>query len=422
MIDFNRLRTGLILAIVAMLVGMAAACGGGGGAPSAPAKSDAPAAKAPAKSDAPAKTDAPGKTDAKAPAGQGDSASVSKVDSPPPGQAASPAAASPVAVTGPQSTAWINQELLPKARQEGQVVWYTAAELSASEAVAKAFQAATGIPVEVVRSGGERLYSRIAQERQARQYLVDVFLTSVEAQFLEYQAEGVLQPYQIMEDAVYGTEFKDPTGLYYTTFLNVSQPAYNPNLVPADQVPKSWKDLLDPKWKGQLSHSHPAYSGTTLAAMLGITQLHGWEYYEQLVQNEPLIVQSAIEPAPLIISGERPVAALMSGSTAVTEKLKGNPIEPIYPEEGVSVARLPSAVFKDAPHPNAARVFQDFLHSQEAQQIWVNDRNYISVRDDVTYPPGLKPLSEIKYFLLDAQVVEAKREEVKDKFKDIFGS
>ena len=325
-------------------------------------------------------------------------------------------------MTGPKSTAWINQELLPKAKQEGKVVWYTSAELSASEAVAKAFEAATGIPVEVVRSGGERLYSRIAQERSANQFLVDVFLTSVEAHFLEYKEKGILQPYKIVEDAKYTAEFKDPDGLFYTTFLGTTQPAYNPTLVPADQVPKSWKDLLDPKWKGKLSHSHPAYSGTTLAAMLGISDLFGWEYYEQLNKNEPLIVQSAIEPAPLVISGERPVAAIMSGSTAVTEKLKGNPIEPIYPEEGISVARLPSGIFKDAPNPTAAKVFQDFLHSQEAQQIWVNDRNYISVRDDVQYPPGLRPLKETKYFLLDSRYVESKREEVKDKFKDIFGS
>ncbi len=192
--------------------------------------------------------------------------------------------------------------------------------------------------------------------------------------------------------------------------------------MPADQAPKSWKELLDPKWRGKQAHPHPAYSGTALTAMLAVSQLHGWEFYEDLAKNDPLIVQSALEPVPLVISGERPVAAMLNGDAALAEKLKGNPIEVIWPEEGISVARLPTGIFKDAPHPNAAKVFQDFLHSQEAQQIWIDQQVLTSVRDDVTYPPGIKSLQETKYILLDSQLVDSKRDEVKDKFKDIFGS
>ena len=88
----------------------------------------------------------------------------------------------------------------------------------------------------------------------------------------------------------------------------------------------------------------------------------------------------------------------------------------------MSVARQPSAIFKDGPHPNAANLFQDFMHSQEGQPVWVDKQNCISARDDVTYAPGIPKLTEVKYILLDANVVEPKREEVKDKFKDIFGS
>lgn len=408
------LRAWVLIALTVGLVG-STACGGGGGS-AAPPKADAPKTDAPsaAKSDAPAKTDAPAaKSAATAPA--------SKVDSPPAGaKAASPVAASPVAV--PKSTSWINPDLLAKAKQEGTVTFYTAAELAASEAMGKSFEAATGVKVEVVRSGGERLYSRIAQERQARQFLVDVFVTSVEAHMYEYKKDGLLQNYKIVEDAKIPAEFKDPDGAFYASFLSRSMIAYNPKIVPADQAPKSWKDLLDPKWKGKLAHSHPAYSGTTLTTMVMLSQMYGWKYYEDLAKNEPLIVQSAIEPLPLVISGERPVAALISGDAAITEKLKGNPVEVVYPEEGLSLARIPGGIFKDAPHPNAAKLFQDFMMSQDGQQIWIDQQNYTSARDDVRYPPGFKKLSEVKYMLLSPDVVEAKRDEVKDKFKDIFGA
>ena len=75
---------------------------------------------------------------------------------------------------------------------------------------------------------------------------------------------------------------------------------------------KSWKDLLDPKWRGRLVTAHPGYSGVIATHVLALVHLHGWDYFKALAQNKPMLVQSAVDPSGVVASGERPVAVAQS--------------------------------------------------------------------------------------------------------------
>src|SRR5437660_10461503 len=162
--------------------------------------------------------------------------------------------------------------------------------------------------------------------------------------------------------------FKDKDGYYYTLRATVNVIAYNTKLVSAAEAPKTWKDLLDPKWKGKMVTAHPGYSGVIATHVLALVHLHGWEYFKALAQNKLMLVQSANDPSTVVSSGERVVAVNGGDYSAYQLKKKGNPIEVVYPAEGVPLVVSPTAITAFAPHPNAARPFTDFPFTRAVQQ------------------------------------------------------
>src|SRR5262245_48092864 len=149
---------------------------------------------------------------------------------------------------------------LEAAKKEGKVVWYTSLALPSAEKVAKLFEAAyPGIKVEVHRSGSERILGRVMQELKASIKNADVVHTSDAGHFVMFKEKGLLLKYTPAGVDAFPAGFKDKDGYYYGLRATVSAIAYNTKAVPAAEAPKSWKDLLDPKWKGKLVTAHPGY-------------------------------------------------------------------------------------------------------------------------------------------------------------------
>jgi iron(III) transport system substrate-binding protein len=221
------------------------------------------------------------------------------------------------------------------AKKEGKVVWYTSLALPSAEKVAKLFEAAyPGIKVEVHRTGSQRILQRVMQELQANIKLVDVIHTSDAGHFVLLKEKKLLMKYTPAGVDAFPAGFKDKDGYYYGLRATVNVIAYNTKLVPAAEAPKTWKDLLDPKWKGKLVTAHPGYSGVIATHVLALVHLHGWDYFKQLAQNKLMLVQSAVDPAGVVASGER-LVAVDGGDYYYQMKKKGNPIETVYPKEGV---------------------------------------------------------------------------------------
>ena len=259
---------------------------------------------------------------------------------------------------------------LEAAKKEGKVVWYTSLALTSSEKVAKLFEAAyPGIKVEVHRTGSQRILQRVMQELQANIKNADVIHTSDAGDFVLLKEKKLLLKYTPAGVESFPPGFKDTDGYAYGLRATVTAIAYNSKIVPAAEAPKTWKDLLDPKWKGKLVTAHPGYSGVIATHVLALVHLHGWDYFKQLAQNKPMIVQSAVDPSGVVASGERPVAANGGDYTFYQVKKKGNPVEIVYPKEGVPLVVSPAAIASFAPHPNAAKLFTDFTFSREVQQV-----------------------------------------------------
>src|SRR5881296_3963569 len=242
------------------------------------------------------------------------------------------------------------------AKKEGKVVWYTSLALPSAEKVAKLFEAAyPGLKVEVHRTGSQRILQRVMQELQANLKLVDVIHTSDAGHFVLLKGKKLLTKYTPPAVDAFPPGFKDRDGYYYGLRATVNVIAYNTKIIPSAEAPRTWKDLLDPKWKGKLVTAHPGYSGVIATHVLALVHLHGWDYFKQLAQNKLMLVQSAVDPAGVVASGERLVAVNGGDYYYYQMKKKGNPIEVVYPKEGVPLVVSPTAIAGFALHSNAVK-------------------------------------------------------------------
>src|SRR6266850_4756139 len=175
--------------------------------------------------------------------------------------------AAPVRAQAPAASA-ITPDLVAAAKKEGKVAFYTAMDLPVAEKLAKAFEAKfAGIAVRVERSGAERVFQRIAQEMGSNIHACDVVNSADAAHFITFRRNGWLAPYLAEEVAQhFPAEHRDPDGLFVVTRVWLSSLGYNTELVKAEDAPRSFADLLDPKWAGKMVKAHPAYSGTIMTA------------------------------------------------------------------------------------------------------------------------------------------------------------
>jgi iron(III) transport system substrate-binding protein len=316
----------------------------------------------------------------------------------------------------------ITPALIEAAKKEGKLSFYTAMDLQFAERLGKAFEAKyAGVTVRVERSGAERVFTRIGQEYASNIHAVDVVNTADQAHCIIWKRNGWLAPY-LPEETVknYDKRYYDPDGLHVTTRILISPFGYNTNLVKKEEAPKSFRGLLDPKWKGKLVKAHPAYSGTIMNATFQIARDLGWDYLVKLAVQNVMQVQSATDTPKRIALGERPVMVDGAGYLVIRNKEAGQPVDIIYPEEGTPLATSPSAVFKAAPNPNAARLFQNWMHSREGQQLVVDDARQYSPHAQTVEKPGIRKLADIKLMKEDPEGVLTGADEVKRRYAEIF--
>src|SRR5499427_5863576 len=328
--------------------------------------------------------------------------------------------ASPIKAAAPEPTI-VTPQLIEAAKKEGKVVYYTSVDLPLAERVAKAFEAKyPGIEVRVERSGAERVFQRIGQEYASSIHAVDVVNSSDAAHFIVWKRDGILAPYVSEDVAKYPAEHRDADGQFASFRVWLSIIAYNTSLVKVEDAPKSFADLLDPKWKGKIVKAHPGYSGTIMTATYQMQRDLGWDYFEKLAKQGIMQVQSSADPPKKLDLGERAVMADGNEYNIFQMKEAGRPVEPVYASEGSPLIIGPNGIFKGSPNPNAARLFQAFSLSQEAQQLIIDVGGLRSVHPDTKDKEGRKPLKDIKTMKDDAPAVEQQGEQIKARYSKIF--
>jgi iron(III) transport system substrate-binding protein len=329
--------------------------------------------------------------------------------------------ASPARAQAPPPEA-ITPQLIEAAKKEAKVVVYSAMDLPVGEKLGKAFEAQyPGIQVQIERSGSERLFQRIDQEFASGIRAADVVNSSDASHFITWKKNGWLAPF-VTEDMAqhFLAEYRDPDGMSATTRIYLSSIAYNTNLVKPDDAPKSFVDLLDPKWAGKMVKGHPAYSGTIMTTTFQLVRELGWEYYEKLSKQRVMQVQSSTDPPKKLALGERAIMADGNEYNVVLLKEAGQPVEPVYPTEGTPTVSGPTGIFATAPHPKAARLFQAWLHTRETQQFFVDFTAQYSVHAQVQSKPGRRKISDIKLMKEDPAGVEKMAEEIKTRYARLF--
>jgi iron(III) transport system substrate-binding protein len=316
----------------------------------------------------------------------------------------------------------VTPQLIEAARKEGKVVFYTSIDLPFAERIARSFEARyPGVAVRVERTGAERVFQRIGQEYASGIHAVDVVNSSDAAHFVVWKRDGILAPYLPEEVARhFPPQHVDPEGLFASFRVFLCPMGYNTDLVKPAEAPRSFADLLDPKWAGKIVKAHPSYSGTILTATFQTARDLGWSYFEKLAQQRIMQVQSASDPPKKLALGERAIMADGTEYVLIQLKETGKPVDVIYPAEGSPLIVGPNGIFREAPNPNAARLFQSYMLSAECQQLSIDTGGMRSVHALVKEKPGRRPLSEIKVMTDDPIAVEREAEAIKARYTKIF--
>src|SRR5450756_1380013 len=315
----------------------------------------------------------------------------------------------------------VTPALIEAARKEGQVSYYTSTDLPVAEKLAKAFEAKyPGIAVHVERTGAERVFQRIGQEYSSNIHAVDVVNSSDAAHFIVWKRDGILAPYVPEDVAKYPAEHRDVDGQFASWRVWLSIIAYNTNLVKAEEAPKSFADLLDPKWKGKIVKAHPGYSGTIMTATYLMQRDLGWGFFEKLAAQNIMQVQSSADPPKRLALGELAVMGDGNESNIFQTKETDGPMEPVDASEGSPLIVGPTGMFKTAPNPNAARLFCNYSFTPECQQLIIDTGGLRSMHPSTKEKAGRTPFKNIKTMKDDPAAVEKMSDEIKQHYSKMF--
>lgn len=280
-----------------------------------------------------------------------------------------------------------------------------------------------GLKCNFVRTTAQVAYQRFMQDEQAHQPVASIFSSTDVSHYPVLKEKGLLMAYTPhnvanMVDSL--KEYNDNKDhQYWVTAAALMCITYNSSIVSEKDAPRNWPDLLDPKWKGKVSIGHPAFSGYVGTWVVLMRKLYGWDYFTKLEKNEPQIGRSVNDTVTMLNAKERVVAAGPEATTLLSHD-KGNPLAVIYPTDGALLMVSPSGIPKDAPSPNAAKLYMEFLLSKEAAVVQVKSHN-LSVVKGVAAAPGAKPLEQIKVVRPTEDEIAKGIPEVKKQFRDTFG-
>lgn len=279
-----------------------------------------------------------------------------------------------------------NPELIAQAKKEGRVAWYTTVSIPESQEFSALFQQQfPSIQVDIIRSGSGAIVNRIVSEYNANKHLVDVVQGfSSRGGYGALKQRGILAQYKSPEHKFLPSDLRDPAGYWGSHFQNTFVLAYNTRMVKSPDVPKTYDDLLKPKWKGkQILNDTENYEWFD-----GLLRVWGKEkglaYFHKLAQQEQVFQRGARGRVQLVAAGEFPFT-IGYGPHAQSFVNKGAPVEWVALEPVVTIINTVSVAQK-APHPAAARLFVDFLFSKPAQ-LKLREMSRIPSREDVDPDP-----------------------------------
>jgi iron(III) transport system substrate-binding protein len=316
-------------------------------------------------------------------------------------------------------------ELFEAAKKEGgELTWYTAqSDDITAQALGRSFeQLYPGIKVNVLRTTAQVAYQRITQEIKASAIQCDVLSSTDLGHYVALKAIGALEKYVPDNSSKVLDIYKnyDPDGFYFVNSAGMIGIGYNTAKVKEADAPKNWTDLLDPKWKDNIALGHPGFSGYVGTWALTLRNQYGWDFFEKLAKNNPRVGRSINDTVTMLNAGESAIAGSGPVGTVLESMQKGNPLAMVYPTDGTVLIIASSGIMKGCKHPNAARLYMEFLLSPGASQIWVDHFNE-TIRPEVSVPKGAKSAKDLKVIRPTVEQITKGVPEVIKQWRETFG-
>jgi len=287
-------------------------------------------------------------------------------------------------------------------------VFYSGGPVAPYERFAKDFeQRFPGLKVSMTGGFSNVLNERINAQLRDHKLEVDMAFFQTAQDFVVWKKQGVLANFKPEGFDQIAPEFRDPDGAFTVTKVNAITYGYNTKAVSPNDVPKSALDFLKPQFAGKLITCYPADDDATLYLFYSIVQKYGWSYVDRYMASKPNFVQGHLSVARSVGTGDN--IATFDGTSSVDAVAKsGAPVASVFSaEDPTPLFTLTAGIFKDAPHPNAAKLYLTWFLAKE-QQAKVGS---FSSRGDVPPPDGFKPLTSYKIannyreFMLDDKLV-----------------
>ena len=308
------------------------------------------------------------------------------------------------------------------AQAQKKLVVYTSNESTLNDLVFGAFRKETGIEVEPVAAGSGVVIRRLQAEK-ARP-LGDI-IWGVSRSLLQTN-KALFEPYVSKNRDATPAEYRDPDNLWIGNNLHLLVILQNTKILPADQGPKGWSDLLDPKWKGKIAFTDPANSGSAYTNVTMLVDLWGggdagWNKVKALFANMKVLNRSSLVFQG-VGNGEYPLGISLeyAGPLWATG---GAPVKTIYPSDGTLATMEGVAIIKGGPNPDSAKAFVDYINRKDVREMILKATFRRPARGDLdlsTLPGGLPPLASVKLLPYDEEAWTAKRKETLERIKDVL--
>jgi ABC-type Fe3+ transport system substrate-binding protein len=282
-------------------------------------------------------------------------------------------------------------ELYGKAKQEKTLAFYGAGPTGSHDRWIRDFQQKyPGVTVSFTGGLSNGLNRKIEEQLAAGRMETDLAIFQTIQDFAKWKQRGALMLFKPEGSEQIDPAYKDEDGAFVAVSVNTVVYATNTQLVPAADVPKSALDFLKPAFAGKLITTDPSEDDAGLSIFNLIVQKYSWDYMDRYMAQKPTFVTSGHQAVSNAIASGEKLATFDSTSTTPRLKAEGKPIEPVFSrDDATPVFLVGAAIFKDAPHPNAAKLYLNWYMAKEQQ----SRSGTYSPRADVSPPPGMKPLS-----------------------------
>lgn len=315
------------------------------------------------------------------------------------------------------------EKLLQEAKKEGVLTMYNSAGGEVRDALTKPLQEKLGLRLEYVTGRGAEISQRLLSERRSGIYLADIYLGGSTTIMTQLKPNGMVVP--LDEKEIFLPEALDPKSWYWgelhwkdkdhttISFINFAVPpvTVNTNLVGLEEI-KSYRDLLNPRWKGKITMNDPTTAGIGLRFFLIVGgKIMGYDYMKELARQQPVILRDQRQQVEWLAQGKYPIGTTTQTNITNDFQRAGAPLAYVQPVEGgwTSSGSGNVALYDRAPHPRAARAFINWLLTKEGQSIFVKGYGAPSARLDLPVQ-GLDPATlvkpGVKYIEGDAEEIE----------------